>query len=160
MSEAVVQRGGEAAVAGLGLLVGEGLLPRPQPGHVVLDLHPFAQAVTHRLPDHYCEGERVASGVVQQRSPGGDVEPLPLPVGEGFGQLHPLLQGHRRHLHQTRLQIAQPPPLVPPRGEQELRLCAAGIAEEVVQGGLLLRLPRRLAAAGEAGDRLDVVPDP
>ena len=64
------------------------------------------------------------------------------------------------------MRLGRPPSqavLVAAAGEQELRLCGPvelDLLEEIGQLGLLGRGPLRLRPRGEAGHRLDVVPDP
>ncbi len=159
-AEAVGQRGTEGLLPALAFLVGEVDGAVAQGREVRLQPRFRVDAVAQRLAHRHQDRQRVAAGEAEQRAQirqGG--EAAAVAVGQGAGELQPLPHRHRRHRHPRR-QVAEPPPLVAAGGEQHLGLGLAQVGEEPAQRLLLLPAPLRLAAGGEAGDRLDIVPDP
>jgi hypothetical protein len=158
--EPVAQRGAQGAGAALLGLVGKGRLAGVQAAQKGADLVPRLEPVAQGLADEDGDRQRVALGEPQQRAPVLDLaQAPPLVLGQGAGQLHALLHGHGRQAHAGR-QLAQPGPLVAPRGEQEFGPGLAGGAQEIGQLAPLGRAPGRGRPRRETAHRLDVIPDP
>ena len=106
--EAVAERRAQRPGAALARLVVERRLAGAQLRHEVVDLLLRGQAVAEGLADQHGDRQRVALGEPQQRPPVVDVvDPPPVLLGQGPGQLDPLLHRHRRDLDPAG-QVAQP----------------------------------------------------
>jgi len=95
--EAVVEGGGEGAIAPLGRLVGEARLAAAQPLDEGVDRRAVAQPLGQGLAHHHQQGERIALGEAQQGAPVGQGEVLALLLRQGLGEGGALGHGHRGH---------------------------------------------------------------
>ena len=164
VAEAVVERGSEGLVAAL-LFVGilYLLLAAADGFDEVRDSLLSVQARSDRLTYEHTQRERVAGTVIEQRLPVGDLRALEASL---FAQLEGEASGvgipHAWHLNAMR-ETAEPGVFVPAGGEDDFYF-AGGVElkllEKVAELALFGSGPLRFRAFREAGNRLDIVPNP